>query len=73
MVTGFKKGADMTELFKTKRDINGNTYTLVIDHEDKTYKTSYNPFNYSDYITIGKRERYRMIKNLHDSGYTQID
>lgn len=61
----------MKEYFKTKRDINGNTYTLIIDHENKTYKTDYNPFNSSDYITIGKRERYRMIKNLHESGYTQ--
>ena len=62
----------MREYFKTKRDVNGNTYTLIIDHENKTYRTDYNPFNSSDYITIGKRKRYRMIKNLHESGYTQI-
>lgn len=62
----------MVERFKTKRDINGNTYTLIIDHENRTYKTDYNPFDKSDYITIGKRERYAMIKQLHESGYTQI-
>lgn len=63
----------MTELFKTKRDINGNTYTLEINHTEKTYRTNYNPFNYSDYITIGKRDRARMIKELKETGYTCKD
>lgn len=63
----------MKELFRTKLDVNGNIYTLEIDHDKKTYKTNYNPFNYSDYITIGKRERQRMIQGLKESGYTCTD
>lgn len=63
----------MKEFFRTKRDINGNTYTLIIDHEGKTYKTNYNPFDYSEYITIGKRERRDMIARLKEAGYTCKD
>lgn len=63
----------MKELFKTQRDINGNTYTLEIDHDARTYTTNYNPFNYSDYMTIGKRERNRLINELKESGYTCKD
>lgn len=60
----------MKEYFRTKTDINGNTYALEIDHEKKEYTLSYNPFNYSDYVTIGKRERLRMIDRLNAAGYT---
>lgn len=61
----------MIERFKTKRDINGNTYTLTIDHTTKTFNRGYNPFNKSDYIEIGKRDRNRMIDKLIEAGYTE--
>lgn len=61
----------MLQRFRTKRDINGNTYTLTIDHTTKTYNRDYNPFNKSDYIEIGKRDRQRMIEELQTAGYTE--
>lgn len=60
----------MIQKFTTKRDTNGNRYTLVIDHEQKLYARNYNPYDYSDYITIGKRDRETMIKKLEEAGYT---
>lgn len=62
----------MIEKFKTKRDINGNVYTLVINHYAKTYTLDYNPFDLSDYILIGKRERNKMTKALEANGYNRI-
>ena len=51
----------MIQKYITKRDINGNRYTLIVDHINKTYKTDYNPFRDSDeYITIGKREKHKL-------------
>ena len=52
----------MIQKFVTKRDANGNRYTLVIDHDRKTYARNYNPYNYSDYITIGKRDRLKLVE-----------
>ena len=63
----------MKEYFKTKTDVNGNTYSLEIDHDKKTYKTDYNIFNYTGYIKIGKRDRNEMIKQLDAYGYTRED
>jgi len=63
----------MKQYFKTKTDINGNTYALEIDHDKKTYKTDYNIFNYTGYIKISKRDRQEMIKELDAYGYTRID
>lgn len=62
----------MKEYFKTKRDINGNTYTLIIDHEKKTFSRDYNPFNYSGYITITRKERATLINNLQESNYQEV-
>ena len=59
----------MIEKFKTKRDINGNVYTLVIDHFTKSYKLDYNPFDLSDYILIGKRDRIKLIEKAKENGY----
>lgn len=61
----------MIERFKTKRDINGNTYTLTIDHTTKTFNRNYNLFDMSDFIQIGKRDRQRIIKELQTAGYTE--
>lgn len=60
----------MIQKFTTKRDTNGNRYTLVIDTDNKTYARNYNPLNYSDYITIGKRDRQKLIEQLDAEDYT---
>lgn len=59
----------MIQKFTTKRDRNGNRYTLVIDHERKTYARNFNPYDYSDYITIGKRDRLKLVEQLDANGY----
>lgn len=56
--------------FATQRDINGNRYTLVIDTENKLFSRNINPYNYSDYISIGKRDRNKMISELEKDGFT---
>jgi hypothetical protein len=58
----------MKQYFKTKTDINGNTYTLEIDHDAKTY--SENRLPAPDAVIIGKRERIRMMDELKRNGYT---
>lgn len=60
----------MIQKFKTKRDRNGNTYTLVIDHSKQGYARNYNPWDTSEYIEIGKRDREKMIAQLEEAGYT---
>lgn len=61
----------MITKYATKRDINGNRYTLIVNTESKTFQRSYNPFDYSDYITIGKRDRNKLIDQLTSEGYTE--
>ncbi len=59
--------------YTTKRDINGNRYTLHVNHEAKTFKRDYNDsWNYSDYVTIGKRDREKLIKTLISEGYNEL-
>ena len=58
--------------FKTKRDINGNVYTLIIDTEKKTVERNYNPFDKSDYIQIGKKDREMLYNDCIACGYSQI-
>lgn len=62
----------MIEKFITKRDINGNTYTLIIDHEKKTVKRDYNPYHKDDFVVIGKREKNRLFDMCISNGYTSI-
>ena len=62
----------MITKYATKRDINGNRYTLIVNDTEKTFERSYNPYDYSDYITIGKRDRNKLIEQLIENGYTQI-
>lgn len=61
----------MITKYATKRDINGNRYTLIVNTENKTFQRSYNPFDYSDYIAIGKRDRNKLIDQLTSEGYTE--
>lgn len=64
----------MMVIYKTKRDINGNTYCTIIDHDKKTYKNDYNIMFYpqnAHIITVGKRERQAAIYMLEKDGYKQ--
>lgn len=62
----------MKQFFKTQRDVNGNIYTLEIDHDKKTYKADYNStFNYTGYIKISKRDRHEMMEELNNYLYTR--
>ena len=59
--------------FTTKRDINGNRKTLIIDQDGRTYRRDYNTArDYSEYITITARDREKLIQQLDAAGYTQI-
>lgn len=59
--------------YTTKRDINGNRKTLVVDHSDKTYKRDYNTaYNYADYITITSKDRNKIMQQLENNGYKEI-
>ena len=59
----------MIQKFATKMDVNGNRYTLIIDHARRVYIADYNPFSYDGYIIIGKRERRAMIDELQAARY----
>ena len=62
----------MITKYATKRDINGNRYTLIVNDRNKTFDRSYNPFDYSDYITISKRDRIKLVGQLLENGYTPL-
>lgn len=62
----------MMQKFTTKRDINGNRYTLIIDHVKKEYKPDYNSaYDYSDFITITRRDREKLIEQATAAGYSR--
>lgn len=64
----------MITKYATKRDINGNTYKLIIDTERRLYAQDNSGFFHRcDFITIGKRERARMIETLKDAGYRETN
>lgn len=63
----------MKQYFTTKRDCNGNRYTLIIDHAARTYKKDYNTaHNYGEYITITKTDRRKLAEQAESAGYAAI-
>lgn len=59
--------------YTTKRDINGNRKTLIVDHAGQTYRRDYNSaHDYSDFITITSRDREKLINILDSNGYKSI-
>lgn len=62
----------MTMKFKTKLDVNGNTYTLTVNDDTKEFSRGYNPFSKSDFITITKRDRNLLISQLEENGYKEV-
>jgi len=58
--------------FVTKRDNNGNRYTLEVNHTEKTYKKDYNIMFYDGFIEITK-SAMRGLEGLYKKqGYTEI-
>ena len=59
--------------YTTKRDINGNRKTLIVNTEAQTYRRDYNTSrDYSDYITISAKDRNKIMQQLDEAGYTSI-
>lgn len=65
----------MLFIFKTKTDVNGNTYYLVIDTEKKQFKRGYNMRLFTDsvIITVSKKERREIIEKLYKNGFTETE
>ena len=58
----------MKTVYKTKRDTNGNTNYLTLDHDAKTYNTQYT----RDAATITtRRDLRRLIDDAERDGYTE--
>ena len=60
----------MVTVYKTKRDINGNTYYLTLDHSAKTY-SDFSALCIADAkpITVGKRELSALRADAIAAGY----
>ncbi len=60
----------MIQKFTTKRDRNGNRYTLEIDHDKRRFYPAINSsFSYSDHVTITKRDRQKLMDQAENAGY----
>lgn len=63
----------MIEKYTTRRNASGNRKTLIIDHTARTYKLDYNSArDYSEYITIGARDRIKLATQAAAAGYSPI-
>lgn len=60
--------------FKTKTDINGNTYYLQIDTNNRTYSQVHSfAFMGAESVRIGTRDRNKILENCINDGYTEED
>lgn len=56
--------------YKTKRDINGNTYFLYVNLENKTITNGYNTSRYSDVmITTTKKDLHEIQAAFEANGF----
>ena len=59
--------------FSTKVNVNGNSFKLLVDLENKTYQAGYFIFLASESdVSISKKEIEKLIANLEESGFKQI-
>ena len=49
---------------KTKRDANGNTYNLVVNHEEKEFSQLYGRVSFADLDIISTKKSIRQLKEL---------
>lgn len=63
----------MKQYFKTKVDLNGNSYQMIIDHESKTVEKGYFLFNpcFTSYFKTTKKSIQEQYYSLVSSGYTE--
>lgn len=63
----------MKQYFKTKVDLNGNSYQMIIDHERKTVEKGYFLFNpcFTSYIKTTKKSISEQYNTLVRSGYSE--
>lgn len=60
--------------FSTKRDRNGNRYYLGIDTEKKIFSRERGKwYGRDDVVEVGKRDRRKMISELVESGFSEIE
>lgn len=50
--------------YKTKKDVNGNTYNLIIDHTKKEFKQNTGYTSYEDLTIISTRKTIRELKAI---------
>ena len=60
--------------FATKRDSSGNRYYLAIDTINKTFaRESSHWYCRDDFAEITKRDRRKLIEQVENENYTEID
>ena len=60
--------------FATRRDVNGNTYFIVLDTEKKQFSEMPSGFYHKDdYMQITQRERRAIKEKAKADGYKEID
>ena len=59
----------MKTTYKTKRDTNGNTYWLTLDHTNRTYTEQYH--YYEEAITTTRRQLRELKNEAIENGYTE--
>ena len=50
--------------YKTKKDINGNTYNLAVNHDKKEFSQLYGRVNFADLDIINTKRNLRKLKEL---------
>ena len=50
--------------YKTKRDTNGNTYNLAVNHDKKEFSQLYGRVNFADLDIISTKRKLRKLKEL---------
>ena len=59
-----KKGVNMIINYKTKKDTNGNTYNLVVNHKEKEFSQMYGWVNFANLDIVSTKKNIRQLKEL---------
>ena len=60
-------------IFKTKADINGNTYYLIIDFVGRRFSVNPHSINPKADAIITRRTRKEYIEDLRNDGFTECN
>ena len=64
----------MTLEFATKRDVNGNRYYIGINYENKTFSRNRGKwYGREDIIEISKKDRRKLIEQLENNNFREIE